>query len=86
MTFDRVGPKVVKFSVQYLAKIDEEWHPIVRFDTAHGRAHKDISLPGEEQITEVLSTQDYRRALTECIADIRRNWQEYRARFERWSR
>jgi len=27
--FDHLGRSVLKFSVQYLARIDQEWYPIV---------------------------------------------------------
>ena len=34
--------KIVKFIAQYEALIDEKWRPIVRYDTSHGFAHKDL--------------------------------------------
>ena len=37
---------VLTFSVQFVAQIDDEWHPIVRYDTAHGRPHMDRLWPG----------------------------------------
>ena len=33
---------IAKFVVQYEALINERWRPIVRYDTSHGFAHKDI--------------------------------------------
>ncbi len=37
--------KVVDIVVQYEAKFDEEWHPIVRYDCSHGFLHRDVMLP-----------------------------------------
>ncbi|MFQ6101819.1 MAG: DUF5647 family protein [Anaerolineae bacterium] len=33
----------------YEARIGERWHAIVRYDTAHGRPHKDILHPDSSQ-------------------------------------
>ena len=38
----RVGARVLEFMVQYELRIGGEWHPVVRYDTAHGFAHRDI--------------------------------------------
>jgi len=37
---------VVDMVVQYEAKFDEEWHPIVRYDCSHGFLHRDVMFPG----------------------------------------
>ena len=34
--------QITRFCVQYEAFIDGEWQAIVRYDTAHGRPHKDL--------------------------------------------
>lgn len=41
--------RIVRFCVQYEAWIEGEWHPIVRYDSAHGRPHKDILHPDRSQ-------------------------------------
>jgi len=38
----RVGKRVVEFRVQYETKLGGEWYPVVRYDTAHGFAHRDL--------------------------------------------
>ena len=35
----RIGNKIIEFVVQYELKINEEWYPVVRYDTSHGFAH-----------------------------------------------
>ena len=83
VTFDRENNHIVQFSVQYLALIQDKWHPIVRIDTAHGRAHMDISHPNGSQETRELRTQNYDEALTWAIEEIQKRWEFYRERYER---
>ncbi len=84
--FDHVGRSVSKFSVQYLARVQDEWWPIVRYDTAHGFAHMDISHPDGTQETRELKVNSYREALVQAIADLKVRWEFYRERYERWVR
>lgn len=81
---EREGSTVVKFSVQYRAWIQGEWQPIVRFDTAHGYAHKDICYPDGTQETQELKLDDYGLALTQALRDVKVRWEFYRERYERW--
>jgi hypothetical protein len=82
--FEREGRTMVKFSVQYRAKIREEWRPIVRFDTAHGCAHQDVSYPDGTQKTREMKLDDYGVALTQALRDVKARWEFYRERYERW--
>jgi hypothetical protein len=82
--FDRSGRNVIQFAVQYLARIADEWWPIARFDTAHGRAHMDISLPDGGQETRDWIFGDNNTALTFAIRDLQEKWPFYRECFERW--
>ena len=67
VAFDRENDHIERFSVQYLAFLQNEWRPIVHFDTAHGRAHMDISHPDGSQDTRELYDQDYGAALSWVI-------------------
>jgi hypothetical protein len=82
--FDHVGRSVSKFSVQYLARVAGKWQPIVRYDTAHGFAHMDISHPDGTQDTREMKAGSYREALGQAIADLKARWEFYRERYERW--
>lgn len=82
VTFNRENDHVTRFSVQYLALIQVVWKPIIRFDTAHGRAHMDISHPNGIQDTRELHTQDYGDALTWAIQNVETRWEFYRQRYE----
>jgi len=83
VTFNKEGGRIVQFSVQYLAHIKDKWHPIVRVDTAHGRAHMDISRPDGSQETRELRIHDYDEALTWAIEEIEVRWEFYRERYEK---
>jgi hypothetical protein len=82
--FEREVHTMVKFSVQYRAKIQGEWRPIVRFDTAHGYAHQDTSYPDGRQKTRKMKLDDYGVALTQALRDVKARWEFYRERYERW--
>ena len=86
VVFDRIGKEIVQFAVQYLANIQGEWQPIVRFDTAHGRPHMDISHPDGSQETRELAFDSYNTALSYAIHHAKSRWQFYRERYERWQR
>ena len=79
----RVQGRIVEFMVQYEIKIGGEWHPVVRYDTAHGFAHQDIlhwRRPAEKRD---LPGRDYNLTLSFAEDDLRRNWNAYRERFMR---
>ena len=38
----RIKGQVIDFAIQYETFIDGEWFPVVRYDTSHGFAHRDI--------------------------------------------
>ncbi|MBM3131186.1 MAG: hypothetical protein FJ009_21505 [Chloroflexi bacterium] len=83
VVFDRENDHIARFSVQYLAFLQNEWRPVVRFDTAHGRAHMDISHPDGSQDTRELHTQDYQVALAWAVQELKERWEFYRERYQR---
>jgi len=76
--------RILRFTVQLECFIQSEWHPIVRYDTAHGFAHRDILHPDGTEEKTPLPFSDYNEALTFAQLDIKLNWQKYRRRYERW--
>ncbi len=38
----RIGGNIIEFVVQYELIIKSEWYPVIRYDTSHGFAHKDM--------------------------------------------
>lgn len=80
----RDGKRVVAFVVQYEAWLDETHRPVVRFDTAHGFAHRDIlDWQGQTIRWERMPDVNYATALTRAIADIKEEWERYRTDFLR---
>ena len=73
---------VVQFATQLEVYHQGRWKPVVRYDGAHGFAHRNrYNLRGEQR-KEALPL-DFRDALTYAIADIRARWAEYVERFLR---
>lgn len=83
--FSKEG-KIKKFSIQYEAYIKGRWRPIVRYDTAHGFAHKDLIYPDGSKRIISFPNAEYSTILTEGEADLIENWRKYRERFERRTR
>jgi hypothetical protein len=77
----RLKQQVVEFMVQLEVNIKGEWKPVVRYDTAHGFAHRDI-FHGDGRVEKVpLSIGDYNSTLAFAELDVRSNWELYRQRF-----
>ena len=86
VSFIKARGRISEFVAQLECLIDDEWHVIVRYDTAHGFAHRDILLPDGTQEKTELSVSDFNEALTFAQLDLKTNWRTYRARYERWLR
>ena len=74
---------ILEFIVQYEALISDEWQPIVRYDTAHGFAHKDIMKANGEIIKQPLFFETYNLAFTFATIDLKANWNKYKDNFEK---
>lgn len=77
----RVDNNVIEFVVQYEINIKNRWYPVVRYDTAHGFAHKDILSCKSDMRKEILPFDDFNLALTFAEKDLKDNWQKYRKRY-----
>ncbi|MBS1257199.1 MAG: hypothetical protein MAG551_00237 [Candidatus Scalindua arabica] len=73
--------KIVYFRIQYETKINEIWYPVVRYDTAHGFAHRDLLSKKGDVTKTPLFNQDYNDALTFAESDLKSNWEYYKRRF-----
>ena len=82
-THARERGKVVRFRIQYETLVGNEWHPVIRYDTAHGFAHRDLIGREGEVIKTPLFTRDLNDALTFAESDLRSNWEIYKERFLR---
>lgn len=82
--FDLEHGAVLKFTIQLECRFEEQWVPVVRYDTAHSFAHCDRLHPYEETTKTGMPTRDYNEALTVAMGDLINNWQSYRRRYEAW--
>jgi hypothetical protein len=75
---------VIEFVVQLECRYNGEWIPVVRFDTAHGFAHRDVLHPSRPTDKTEIPVKDFNEGLTFALRDLAINWERYRARYERW--
>ena len=82
--FDVERGRVSYFLVPLECLIEDKWHPVVRFDTAHGFAHRDVMHADGDTEKTMMAVGDNNEALTFAIDDLTKNWEAYRRRYERW--
>lgn len=75
--------EILEFIVQYEALISGEWRAIVRYDTFHGFAHKDVIRPDGDTVKQPLFFENYNLAFTFATLDLKANWERYRDNFEK---
>lgn len=77
----RIRNEVIDFVVQYETFINGKWFPVVRYDTSHDFAHRDLlNMKGEKRKTPIF-VSDKNDALTFAENDIKDNWEVYKQRF-----
>jgi len=84
--FETERNRVLGFMVQLECLFGDDWHPVVRYDTTHGFAHRDLLRPSGETEKTATPVRDYNEALTFAIQDLIENWESYRRRYQRWLR
>jgi len=77
----RIKTKIVEFSVQLEIFRKNKWIPIVRYDTAHGVAHRDQIHPDGTVDKTPIFCLDYGDALVFAERDLISNWRGYIDRF-----
>lgn len=75
--------KITGFVVQYEFWVGNEWIPVIRYDTAHGYAHKDLMNPDGSVEKIFIGVVDFNEALTLADKDINENWERYKERYLR---
>jgi hypothetical protein len=79
----KIRGKIVSFVVQYEALIQGQWRAIVRHDTAHRFAHKDILHPDGSVDKQPLNFPSLNLAFTFAIQDLKSLWPWYRYGYEK---
>jgi hypothetical protein len=84
--FESERGQIVRFMVQLECSFEEdgEWIPVVRYDTVHGYAHRDILHPYESEEKTAMVVQDYNEAFTIAVNDVVAKRFQYRRRYEGW--
>lgn len=77
----RIAGRVTEFVIQYEVRQGEEWLPVVRYDTAHGFAHRDLFSSKKNVVKTPLGMKDLNTALTFAESDMKANWKWYRRRY-----
>lgn len=75
--------KVTGFVVQYEILFEEDWLPIVRYDTSHGYAHKDLFNPDGTKEKIFIGVTSLNETLVMVDMDINENWERYKERYFR---
>lgn len=71
----------MSFAVQLEVLVGGQWRAVLRYDTVHGFAHRDLlHADGTVEKTPV-GKQSFDEALTFAEEDLRENWRLYRERF-----
>lgn len=77
--------RVVSFVVQLECYFEDNgWLPVVRYDTAHGFAHRDTMHPKEQTEKTEITVDSYEEGMNYAIDDVKANWLQYRRRYEKW--
>lgn len=74
---------ITGFVVQYEILHVGRWMPVVRYDNAHGFAHKDVMHPDGTKDKILIGEASLSDALSMADKDIRENWENYRERYMR---
>lgn len=73
--------KILEFMVQLEVKMRDNWHPVIRYDTAHNFTHQDI-YHKDGRIDKIpLGISDYNIAMTFAEEELKKNWDVYIQRF-----
>lgn len=79
--------RIAAFTVQFDVRLGGRRRPVVRFDTAHGRVHRDLLDAEGELVAKdwdwIGADLSYNEAMTAAQREIRAQWPASRASFLR---
>ena len=81
--FTKERGRITEFVVQYESQVGDEWHPVIRYDTAHGIPHTDVMKPDGTTEKRLLHLPNYNDALSYAEEDVKANWERYKDRYFR---
>ncbi len=74
--------EIVDFKVMYNTIVEGKEHQVVRYDCAHGYAHKDV-LYEKPKKKEIMADIEYGELLDIARDDIEKNWEQYKRKYLR---
>jgi len=77
----RSGNRITYFRLQLETRLGGRWQAVVRYDTAHGFAHRDLLNRCGHMRKTPLFNMDYNECLTFAENDLKANWQDYKRHF-----
>src|SRR5438132_11242898 len=75
-----VKGRLKNFVFQYETFLRQQWHPVIRYDLAHGFFHQDILKPRGEKEQIIIEIETLSEAAIFAEKDIQNNWQFYKLR------
>ena len=66
---------------QYESYFNNRWHPIVRYDCAHGFFHRDFIMPNGEKEKSEIAIENLKDAAFYAEQDIKDRWEWYKEKF-----
>jgi hypothetical protein len=82
--FTRERNQITSFVAQLEYFVNDKWYSVIRYDTAHEFAHRDILRPDGSQDKQPMPVTDYNEALTYAQQDLMANFRRYCDRFKGW--
>lgn len=73
--------QVTEFVIQLETNVRDKWYPIIRYDTTHGLAHKDIIHFDGSTEKSILGMSNYNIAMTFVEQDLKSNCEKYIEQF-----
>ena len=67
---------VVSFAIQLEVHLKGRWRSVIRYDSAHGQAHRHVYRARKKSTREALNL-DLADALTFAEGDMKQNWRRY---------
>lgn len=66
---------------QYEALLNNKWHPIVRYDCAHGFFHRDVLKPNGDKEKQEIAINNLKSASKYAEQDLKDRWEWYKERY-----
>ena len=76
--FQSLEGELLAFVVRLVRVVSDEHLDVARYDTAHGRPHRDlVSIRGRLRKKSWLKNADFKESLTYAIEDFKNNYETY---------